>query len=217
MYVDPARVEIALRYAELAVLTPAERAKKNVEVTLFVASLWADATAAARMRYQAAVALHPTSLPWSALMKTPPVAAAVQAGGKIGSLTPTLMGPPVVHLLLGQTDPEDEGVEGYRLIAGEPRATAIIKALYAWDVPLLRRTADPSGWRLDAVAEPPAQPVDDGAEDDPEGGAEDAPVDQPADVPEPTAVSLTSRQKGVAVAGVAAGFALLGLAAWRLG
>jgi hypothetical protein len=145
----------------------------------------------------------------------------MQAGGKVGSPMPTLRGPAVVLLLLGQADPEDEGVEGYRLIVGEPRATAIVEALYAWDVPLLSRTADPSGWRLDAVEEPEDQPTD-GAADDAADNA--APVDDPegaADVPDqqpPTGASeLSPRQQGLAAAGVAAGFGLLGLVAWRLG
>lgn len=217
MYVDPSRVEMALRYAALAMRPPAERAAQNVEVTLFIASLWAEATNTARTRYQAAVALQPGSLPWSALTKPPPVAA-FQAGGKIGSLTPTVRGPAVALLLLGQVDPEDEGVESYRLIAGEPRATAIIKALQAWDVPLLSRTADPSGWNLDAAEEPEDQPTDDGladnaAPDDDPDGAADVPDEQPM----ATASSLSRRQQGLAAAGVAAGFAVVGFVAWRLG
>jgi len=220
MYVDPSRVEMALRYAALAIRPPAERAAKNVEVTLFIASLWADATNAARTRYKAAAALQ-GSLPWSALTKPTPVAAAMQAGGKVGSGLPTLQGPAVALLLLGQKDPEDEGVEGYRLIMGEPRATAIIQALYAWDVPLLSRTADPSGWRLDAADEPAEQPTDDAADDDAAEADDDVPENDPegaAKVPavKPTS-SLSSRQQGLAAAGVAAGFTVVGLIAWRFG
>ena len=219
MYVDPSRVEMALRYAALAVRSPDERTAKNVEVAIFIASLWADATNAARTRYTAAVERQPGSLPWSALTKPSLAAAAIKAGA------PTLRGPAVVLLLLGQADPEDEGVEGYRLIAGEPRAAAIIQALFAWDVPLLSRTADPSGWRLDAAEEPEDQPA--GAENDPEGTdvPSDVPSDVSSDVPtnvpdgeQPTTVSeLSQRQQGLAVAGVAAAFAFVGIVAWRLG
>jgi hypothetical protein len=148
---------------------------------------------------------------------------AIQAGpGKIGALTPTLRGPAVVLLILGQEDPEDEGVESYRLIAGDPRANAIIEALYEWDVPLLTRTATPAGWNLDGAAEPvdPVEPVD----GDDEGPEVDPGVDVDVDVDakeepgkEVPATGPTRREKQLVVAGVAAGFALVGLAAWRLG
>ena len=215
MYVDPSRVEMALRYAAIAVRPAAERTAKNVEVTLFLASLWADATPAARTRYQAAVAGHPGPLPWSALTKPAEVGGVKAGQDKI--LAPTLRGPAVVLLILGQEDPEDEGVDGYRLIAGEPRADAILAALYQWDVPLLTRTAAPSGWNLEGAEEP----VDEGADDDgpqvdPEGGA-DVDVDAPAQDEPATTTGPTRRKKQLVAAGVAAGFALLGVAAWRLG
>jgi len=223
MYVDPSRVEMALHYAALALRPPAEKSAKNVEVTLFIASLWADATPAARTKYKATVATQAGALPWSALTK-PTQVMAVQAGpGKIGALAPTLRGPAVVLLILGQADPEDEGVDGFRLIAGEPRADAIIAALYEWDVPLLTRTATPAGWNLEGAVEP----VDDGAgadkgadapELDPVDGADvDVDVDAPADDETVTTTGPTRRQKQLVAAGVAAGFAVLGVAAWRLG
>jgi len=212
---------MALRYAALALRPQAERAAKNVEVALFVASLWSSATPSARTKYTAAVTSLDAALPWSAVTKPAQVAALPAGPGKMGALTPILRGPPVVLLILGQADPEDEGVDGYRLIAGEPRAEAILGALYEWDVPLLTRTATASGWNLDGAEEPVVddgaeEPVDDGAElpvDDEEMQVDDAPEgDQPAS---PT--GLTQRQKGFAAAGVAAGFGLLGFAAWRLG
>ena len=220
MYVDPSRVEMALRYAALAMRPAAEKSAKNVEVTLFIASVWADASPAARTKYKAALASQPGSLPWSALTK-PAKVMAVQAGPKkMGAITPTLRGPAVVLLLLGQADPEDEGVESYRLIAGDPRANAIIEALYEWDVPLLTRTATPAGWNLDGAAEPVDAGVDDeGPEVDP-GVDIDVDVDADAEeVPgkEVPATGPTRREKQLVVAGVAAGFALVGLAAWRLG
>jgi len=219
MYVDPSRVEMALRYETLATHSPARRAKDNVEVLVFLASLWADATNEARTHYKAALERQTGSLPWAAFTK--PAAATGRQVSREGGARPRIMrGPPIASLLLGQEDPEDEGVEGYRLIDGQPRATAIIDALYAWDVPLLTRMAKSSGWRLEEVDEPDEGESRGEDEETPElapEGPVNAPVDEPGEEQAPTSTAPSRRQKGVVAAGVAAGFALVGLAAWRLG
>jgi len=219
MYVDPSRVQMALRFASLAQQASETRAAKNVDATLFIASVWADATPSARTQYKASVASVSGALPWAALTKPPNITASMQHG-KFGLLTPDVQGPPVLLLILGQKDPEDEGVDSYRLIAGDPRADIIVEALRRWDVPLLTRTASPAGWNLDAAD----QPVDVGADK----GPKDAPGESPEPAPEPEAQPSsapevdsgegpTRGQKQLAAAGIAAGFALLGFTAWRLG
>lgn len=214
MYVDPSRIQMALRFASLAELPAETRAAHNVDAADFVAAAWADATPVARTRYKAALATMPMPPLWAALTKPPALAAAMQ-GGKLGAVTPTLRGPAVVLLILGQKDPEDEGVANYRLIAGDRRAEMIVEALYRWDVPLLTRTATPSGWNLAAADQPvddkePTEAPDVDAEPEPE------PESLGDSVPGSSG-GLSRTQKQLAAAGIAAGFAALGLAAWRLG
>ncbi len=219
MYIDPSRVQMALRFASIAQQTAETRAAKNVDATLFIASVWTDATPSARTQYKATVASAPGALPWAALTKPPKVAAAIQQG-KIGVEMPEVQGPPIILLLLGQKDPEDEGVDSYRLVAGDPRADIIVEALRRWDTPLLSRTASPAGWNLEAAD----QPVDVGADKGPKDAPGVSPEPEPAPEAQPSSESEaeakegpTRGQKQLAAAGIAAGFALLGFTAWRLG
>ena len=89
-YVDPSRVQLALRYAELAERSPAEREPATEDLKVFLAALWADATAAARNRYAVAAARPSVPPPWAAVARPP----------NPGELI--MRGPAVVELLLGQ-------------------------------------------------------------------------------------------------------------------
>ena len=209
-YVDPSRVQMALRFAELAGRPPAERAAATEDLKVFLAALWADATPAARTRYATAAGRDGGPLPWAAVML--PAAP---------SQTDPLRGPAVVELLVGHADPDDEGVPGYRLVLGQPRADAVVDALYGWDTWVLRTAADPAGWRLGGGEDTPTDATDEDVGDVGESPA--PPADEPPEeaevVEEATPVeSLEEDGSGVwKVGAVAAGFALVGFAAWRWG
>jgi hypothetical protein len=176
-YVDPSRVQLALRYAELAERSPVEWEPATEDLKVFLAVLWADATSAARNRYAVAAARPSVPPPWAAV--TRPV--------DPGELP--MRGPAVVELLLGHADPDDEGVPGYRLVAGDPHAEVVLAALREWDTEELARVAEPAGWRLgepaDAASEDaPADDVSESQEVPDEGKAEDVPSDGPSEAQE---------------------------------
>ena len=175
-YVDPSRVQLALRYAELAERSPAEREPATEDLKVFLAALWADATAAARNRYVVAAARPSVPPPW----------AAVARPSNLGELS--MRGPAVVELLLGHGDPDDEGVPGYRLVAGDPDAEVVLAALREWDTEELARVAEPAGWRLGAASEDaPADGVSESQNGSGQGKAENAPsggVSEPQGAPE---------------------------------
>ena len=233
MYVDPSKVEMALRYAGLAGSPTAVLLTEDVEV--FLRALRADATARGLSRYKAVLANQPGSLPWSAFSRP-----ALPIPGSDG--LPELSGPAVVELLAGQVDPEDEGLSDFRLPKGNARAKAILNALYSFDEDFLLSMSSPAGWRLQAADEPGELGVDRTGEDmgpepgpkvEPDAGEDPSPTGDeqppaseepppaseepaPASEPAPRVTPSKSRQ-AVAVAGVAAGFVVLGIAAWRLG
>jgi len=209
-YVDPARVRMALRYAELAKGSPVDREMTTEDLTVFLASLWADATAQGRALYTAAVGRTSADLPW----------AAVTQPDEPGTL---LHGPAVVELLIGQSDPGDEGVPDHRLMIGDPDAEQVVDALYSWSVDLLRRRAVPAGWRMGA--EPRVIRVSRGSapkeelDPEPEGGQSPEEGEQP---PEPELAPEPAPPKDTAgtpwkIGALAAGFAVAGLAVWRWG
>ena len=179
-YVDPSRVQLALRYAELAERSPAEREPATEDLKVFLAALWADATAAARNRYVVAAARPSVPPPWAAVTRPPnPEELSVR-------------GPAVVELLLGHGDPDDEGVPGYRLVAGDPHAEVVLAALREWDTEELARVAEPAGWRLGepegaASEDAPADGVSESQSGSGQGKAENAPsggVSEPQGAPE---------------------------------
>ena len=179
-YVDPSRVQLALRYAELAERSPAEREPATEDLKVFLAALWADATAAARNRYVVAAARPSVPPPWAAVTRPPnPEELSVR-------------GPAVVELLLGHGDPDDEGVPGYRLVAGDPHAEVVLAALREWDTEELARVAEPAGWRLGepegaASEDAPADGVSESQNGSGQGKAENAPsggVSEPQGAPE---------------------------------
>ena len=179
-YVDPSRVQLALRYAELAERSPAEREPATEDLKVFLAALWADATAAARNRYVVAAARPSVPPPWAAVTRPPnPEELSVR-------------GPAVVELLLGHGDPDDEGVPGYRLVAGDPDAEVVLAALREWDTEELARVAEPAGWRLGepegaASEDAPADGVSESQNGSGQGKAENAPsggVSEPQGAPE---------------------------------
>jgi hypothetical protein len=217
MYVDPSRVALALRYAELATRSAAEREPATDDLRVFLAALWADATSAGRTRYSAALARAPGSIPWSA-MQVPASPASALPG------VPVLRGPAAVELLLGQEDPDDEGVPAYRLRAGNAEAEAVLAALYSWDTEALEMSAAPQGWRLGAdegdISEVSRSPQ--GAREpgtpEPETPEQETPEQSPsgqregrgAERAEPTGAAWK-------LGAVAAGFLALGFAAWKWG
>ena len=218
-YVDPSRVQMALRYAELAERSPAEREPATEDLRVFLATLWADATARARARYSAAAARSGGALPWAAMTSANSQASPVQAEMSLPG-EPVLRGPAVVELLVGQEDPEDEGVPGYRLSIGEPRAEAITAALYGWRIDLLRRTAEPSGWRLEATEE--TEEVGDARGAEPTEDLEPEVEEAPEEVPEESEAgdeveAPEGSSEAWKVGALLGGFAALGFVAWRWG
>ena len=103
-----------------------------------------------------------------------------------------MRGPAVVELLLGHGDPDDEGVPGYRLVAGDPHAEVVLAALREWDTDELARVAEPAGWRLGepegaASEDAPADGVSKSQSGSGQGKAENAPsggVSEPQGAPE---------------------------------
>ena len=215
MYVDPSRVQMAIRFARIAAGSAVEREGAVDDLRVFLDALWADATAEGRSRYMTAAARAPGGLPWAAVIL--PDGPGMAVGGM-----PALAGPAVVELIVGQADPDDEGVAGYRLASGDPRAEAIVDALFGWDTPQIERTAASAGWRLEAVEELGEMRAVRGAEDV-EPGVVDEGVELPGEggaaIEAPTIPGDWSSWKRVALvsAGVLGGFAALGWAARRWG
>ncbi len=140
MYIDPSRLPILARFVEVARSgsTP-ELAALRGDARVLLENLWAEAGAEARARYTTAIAAAPGEAPWSAFM-LPEVP------------TPTRGGPAAVELVLGQVDPEDEGVAAFRLVDTDPRVQAIVAGIRAWDTAMIERVVAPSAWRLEGVA-----------------------------------------------------------------
>ena len=216
-YVDPSRVQFALRFAELATRSPAEREPATDDLRVFLAALWADATGAGRTRYSAAMGRVPGAAPWSAMVvpMSPPPALPGEAVRR---------GPAVVELLLGQEDPDDEGVPGYRLRAGDAKAEQVLSALYGWDTEVLSDAAASSGWRLQedesgnvaGVSRSPQQePAEEPAADADAGEGEALPP--PPQDTESDAPGVESSGSVWKYGAVAAGFAALGFVAWKWG
>jgi hypothetical protein len=81
-------------------------------------------------------------------------------------------GPPALALVLGQEDPNDEGVEAFRLEADSGHGAEVVAGLNAWDRAVVAVVAKPSGWRLEAlddVERPDDELVGDDVEDEDEG------------------------------------------------
>jgi hypothetical protein len=210
-YVDPSRVQLALRFADLAERSPAEREPSTGDLQIFLAGVWADATGGARTRYSAALARVGGALPWSA----------VRLPVEPGPGTPALRGPAVVELLVGHEDPDDEGVPRFRLRAGDPRAEAVLAAMYAWDVDTLERAAAPAGWRLDTdmsgntgVLRGSGGANGEVEDDEP---VSDGDADIGSQMPDGDASATKSSGAAWKLGAVAAGFAALGFAAWKWG
>ncbi|MBK8259969.1 MAG: hypothetical protein IPK80_01365 [Nannocystis sp.] len=116
MYIDPSRVDMLARYsARLAAATPEQLSALEGEVRLFIATLWTEATPEARSRFLDAVRRVGPPMPWSAVVARP--------GGP----------PAAVELILGQVDPDDEGVPSYRLDPKSEQGERALEALAAWD------------------------------------------------------------------------------------
>ena len=204
MYVDPSRVQMAIRFARIAAGSAVEREAATDDLRVFLDALWADATAEGRSRYMTAAARAPGGLPWAAVIL--PDGPGMAVGGM-----PALAGPAVVELIVGQADPDDEGVAGFRLSDGDSRATRLIEALYSWDLAPVERAASGGGWRLEAVEEPGELRV--------VRGGDDGQVDETAEVELPAADETTGWQrwmpwvKGVGLAaGAGAAVGVIGMA-----
>lgn len=105
MYVDPSRVQMAIRFARIAAGSAVEREAATDDLRVFLDALWADATAEGRARYMTAAARVPGGLPWAAVMVPD------GPGPRIGD-DPVLSGPAVVELIVGQADPRRRGGRG---------------------------------------------------------------------------------------------------------
>ncbi len=176
MYVDPSRVQILARYAaRVAEGSPEELAGLEGEVRLFIEAAWAEASSEARARFMDAVRRVGPPMPWAAVT-VPHFVEAPAATDPQGR--PTLRGPAVLELLVGQADPEDEGVPGYRVEVQSAAGRRAFEALMGWDARAIEAIAAPAGWRLEAMdaagieadrgdSVPGEEPVDAGA-----GGAD---------------------------------------------
>lgn len=149
MYVDPSRVQMLARYAaRVAEGSPEELAGLEGEVRLFIEAAWAEASAEARARFMDAVRRVGPPMPWAAVT-VPHFVEAPAATGPQGR--PTLRGPAALELLVGQADPEDEGVPGYRVDVQSAAGRRAFEALMSWEARTIEAIAAPAGWRLEAI------------------------------------------------------------------
>jgi hypothetical protein len=122
MYIDPSRVDMLARYsARLAAATPEQLGALEGEVRLFIEALWTEASAEAR---SALPRRRPPRRPPHALVghRAPPGA----RGGPSAA-------PAALELILGQADPDDEGVPAYRVDPKSEQGARALEALQAWD------------------------------------------------------------------------------------
>jgi hypothetical protein len=143
MYIDPSRVDMLARYsARLAAATPEQLGALEGEVRLFIEALWTEASAEARSRFLDAVRRVGPPMPWSAIT-APPGA----RGGPSAA-------PAALELILGQADPDDEGVPAYRVDPKSDQGARALEALQAWDRATLGAIGAPAGWHLEALDRP---------------------------------------------------------------
>jgi hypothetical protein len=140
MYIDPSRVDMLARYsARLAAATPEQLGALEGEVRLFIEALWTEASAEARARFLDAVRRVGPPMPWSAIT-APPGA----RGGPSAA-------PAALELILGQADPDDEGVPAYRVDPKSDQGARALEALQAWDRATMEAIGAPAGWHLEAL------------------------------------------------------------------
>jgi hypothetical protein len=78
-------------------------------------------------------------MPWSAIT-APPGA----RGGPSAA-------PAALELILGQADPDDEGVPAYRVDPKSDQGARALEALQAWDRATMEAIGAPAGWHLEAL------------------------------------------------------------------
>jgi hypothetical protein len=161
MYVDPSRVQQLARYSARAAEGSSEAlAALEGEVRLFIEVLWSEADTEARERFMEAVRKVGPPMPWAAVMVPPPSTDGSQ-----------VRAPAAVELLLGQADPDDEGVPAYRLDPESAAGRRVRELLLGWQAAGLTASATTAGWRVE---------LEDTIERD-----DDQPAREPGDVPRP--------------------------------
>ncbi|MBK8266533.1 MAG: hypothetical protein IPK80_35060 [Nannocystis sp.] len=173
--------------ARLAAATPEQLGALEGEVRLFIEALWTEASAEARSRFLDAVRRVGPPMPWSALRVAP--------GGA----------PAALELILGQVDPDDEGVPGYRIDPKSEQGERALEALAAWDTQKLTALATPGGWNH-ATELPPDAP--EGAAPAPEATMQDQVAATPATSISRAEIALVAAV-GWGVAALSAGCALM--------
>ena len=149
MYVDPSRVEMLVAYSRLASGgSEAERGEREAEVRLFIESIWADASAEGRSRFMDAVRGSALSMPWAAVVEP---ASAAEGPTLDPEGRPFLRGPAALELIVGQADPDDEGVATYRIDATTEAGKRAFEALMRWDLVVVSAIAASAGWHLDRI------------------------------------------------------------------
>jgi len=187
MYIDPSRVDMLARYsARLAAATPEQLGALEGEVRLFIEALWTEASAEARSRFLDAVRRVGPPMPWSALRVAP--------GGA----------PAALELILGQVDPDDEGVPSYRIDPKSEQGERALEALAAWDTQKLAALAAPGGWNHATELPSP----DEGATPAPEATMQDQVAATPATSISRAEIALVAAV-GWGVAALSAGCALM--------
>ncbi|MCA9634921.1 MAG: hypothetical protein KC420_02695 [Myxococcales bacterium] len=136
-------MEMLVAYSRLASGgSEAERGEREAEVRLFVESIWADASAEGRSRFMDAVRGSALSMPWAAVVES-------ASGAQEPTVDPR--GPAALELIVGQADPDDEGVATYRIDATTEAGKRAFEALMRWDLVVVSAIAASAGWHLDRI------------------------------------------------------------------